>query len=164
MSEGERWIDEIMRPLSGIGANLYNPIYSAVARGTPQQGRQLVETILHINKARHAMLMNNEAAAHTPPTSISEYNRRFALNHKIEGFGITGVEQHTPCPFCAAPDFIVHKILETERAMSEGATCRECGRSAKAIIKHGDGGVQFEIVQTGGPDQPDWLVPKMRRV
>jgi hypothetical protein len=109
-------------------------------------------------------LMNDTAAKTTPPTNLSEYNRRFALNQEITGFGITGVEQHTPCPFCAAPDFMVHKILETEEAFSKGAECRECGRSAKALFDRSTGGVRFEIVQTGGPEQPDWLVPKMRRV
>jgi hypothetical protein len=82
------------------------------------------------------MLMNNEAAATTPPTSLSEYNRRFALNHEITGFGIAGVEQHM----------------------------QECGRGAKAILSPIPGGTSFEMVQTSGPDQPDWLEPKMRRV
>jgi hypothetical protein len=109
------------------------------------------------------MLMNNEAAATTPPTSLSEYNRRFALNHEITGFGIAGVEQHMPCPFCAARDFMVHKILETEPAMAAGAVCQECGRGAKAIFSPIPGGTRFEMVQTSGPDQPDWLEPKMRR-
>lgn len=110
------------------------------------------------------MLMNNEAAKTTAPTNLSEYNRRFALNQEITGLGIAGVEQHTPCPFCGAKDFIVHKILETEPAMSTGAVCGECKRGAKAIFTPIPGGTSFEIVQTSGPDQPAWLEPKMRRV
>lgn len=110
------------------------------------------------------MLMNDEAARTTPPNSVSEYNRRFALNHKIDGFGLIGVEQHYPCPFCAAPDFIVSKILETEIKLAEGATCRECKRGAKALFDRSLGGVRFEIVQTEGPEQPAWLEPKMRRL
>jgi hypothetical protein len=50
MSQGERWVDEIMRPLTGIGASVYNPIYSAVSRGTPEQGRALVTAVLTLMK------------------------------------------------------------------------------------------------------------------
>ena len=110
------------------------------------------------------MLMDNDTASKTPPTSLSEYNRRFALNQKIEGFGVVGIETHYPCPFCAAPGFMVARLLETEKVMADGATCKECGRSSRAIFQHMNGGTQFEIVQTGGPDQPEWLQPKMRLV
>jgi hypothetical protein len=33
-----------------------------------------------------------------------------------------------------------------------------------AIFKDDYGGVSFEVVQTGGDDPPDYLVPKMRRI
>lgn len=52
MSQGHRWIDEVMAPLSSIGprgklidAEIYNRIYEAVGRGTPEQGRALVAAI-----------------------------------------------------------------------------------------------------------------------
>ena len=100
----------------------------------------------------------------TEPKSLDEYNKRYFENQKIEGYGIYGVGMRVPCPFCAAPDFIVHKVIETEEAFAKGAVCKECGRGAKAIFARDPSGVSFEIVQTSGPDQPEWLTPKMRRV
>jgi bacterioferritin-associated ferredoxin len=97
------------------------------------------------------------------PKNIDEYNKRSQLSHRVTGFGLD-TTVHTACPFCAAPDWMHHKIMDTETAMARGATCAECGRSARAIISHSNGGVSFEIVQTGGRDQPEWLEPKMRRL
>jgi bacterioferritin-associated ferredoxin len=97
------------------------------------------------------------------PTTMAEYLARFAENQHITGFGLdTGMS--LPCPFCAAPNFTSYKIVEVERVLSDGATCLECGRSAKAIIQRDGPNIQTEIVQTGGADQPEWLEPKMRRV
>ena len=100
----------------------------------------------------------------TEPASAQEYTQRFHANQRITGFGIDGVRMHVPCPFCAAPDWLVHGILETETAMQRDTICQECGRSARALMQRDARGVQFEFVQTGGPDQPDWLTPHMRRV
>lgn len=97
------------------------------------------------------------------PKDAKEYLDRFAQNQKIEGFGIGNIHIHMPCPFCAAPDFLVYELLDTETAMEKGGTCKECKRGAHAIVTSQKGGVQFEMVQTAGPDQPEWLVPKMRR-
>lgn len=90
------------------------------------------------------------------------YQKRFAENHRIEGFGFD-VTMAMPCPFCAAADWMIFKILDSEKEMAKGAVCIECGRGAKAIFKHDQGGVHFEFVQTCGEDGPDWL-PAMRRV
>jgi hypothetical protein len=97
------------------------------------------------------------------PGNMDEYTARFHQNQRIEGYGLD-TTMVMPCPFCAAPDFMRWKILEVESAMHRGGTCKECGRSTKAIFQRSPSGVQFEIVQTGGPDQPEWLAPKMRRV
>lgn len=97
------------------------------------------------------------------PESAKEYIQRFAENQKIEGMGIGNVHVHMPCPFCAAADFVVYELLDTEEALEKGGECKECGRAARAIVTRHSGGVQFEMVQTKGPDQPEWLVPKMRR-
>lgn len=96
------------------------------------------------------------------PSNAAEYLERFNKNQRIEGFGLE-TTCITPCPFCAAPDFARWKVLEVEDAMQKETTCRECGRSAKAIFTRTPSSVAFEIVQTGGPDQPEWLTPKMRR-
>jgi hypothetical protein len=93
----------------------------------------------------------------------AEYDRMSFENMIIEGFGLD-VTQSVACPFCAAANFMKFKVLEVEEAMQRSHMCGECGRSAKAIVKRDANGVAFEIVQCGGPDQPEWLEPKMRRV
>lgn len=104
--------------------------------------------------------------ASTPagPQSMGEFATRFAANEEITGYGIGNVYIHMPCPFCAAKDFIVYEMLTVEEALSKGARCKECKRSARGLFTRTAGGVSFEIVQEHGPDQPDWLVPKMRRL
>lgn len=99
----------------------------------------------------------------SPPTSADEYRVRFHRNHRVEGYGMETTTV-APCPFCAAPDWQKWPIVTVAEAVGKEATCRECGRSAKALVKRDAHGVSFEFVQTGGPDQPEWLTPKMRRI
>jgi hypothetical protein len=98
------------------------------------------------------------------PASLGEYLERFRANERLFGHGVeTGVA--IPCPFCAAPDFLRYKVLEVREALEIGATCQACGRSARAqFVDSLAPSISFEIVQTGGPDQPAWLRPQMRRV
>lgn len=96
------------------------------------------------------------------PQNAAEYLERFHANQRLSGFGFD-TTQHMPCPFCAAPDFLVFKILEVEYALSCGARCGECDRSMKAVFKKISGSVSFEVVQTSGSDPPEWVQPRMRR-
>lgn len=98
------------------------------------------------------------------PKNFAEYTERTNINTRITGQGIGNVYTHQPCFFCGAPDFMCYEIMQVEKVMSEGATCKECGRSCKAIFKHDRGSTAFEVVQTGGPEQPDYFTHKMRRV
>lgn len=98
------------------------------------------------------------------PNSLDEYNARQNRNNHFTGSGIDGTELHAACPFCASADFMVSKIMDTQATMTKGAVCRECGRGAKAIFRQETETTSFEIVQTCGPEQPDWLEPKMRRL
>ena len=91
-----------------------------------------------------------------------EYEAKFHANEKITGYG-SEVTMHMPCPFCAEPDFITHRVIDSEEAYEKGAVCKYCKRGAKAIFKHTAGGVEFEFVQTVGDPIPDYL-PPMRRV
>lgn len=97
------------------------------------------------------------------PNSREEYDARFAANNRIEGYGLDTSPVY-PCPFCAASDWARHRLLEMEAVMARPHTCGECGRSAKMVFVRESQGVSFEVVQTGGPDQPEWLQPRMRRV
>ena len=98
------------------------------------------------------------------PTNMTEFAIRFHSNEKITGAGLGNIFCHWPCPFCGAPEFMVWEILDARIVMETGARCRECGRSAKGIATDHHGGVHIEIVQIGGPPQPEWLEPKMRRL
>lgn len=107
------------------------------------------------------------------PVDAEEYARLSMERTVIDGFGLD-VATHAPCPFCAAAEFMVlmpaagivpgddrptlHETLATEH------TCSECGRSCRAIVEATTGQTTFEFVQTGGPDPPEWLSPKPRRV
>lgn len=98
------------------------------------------------------------------PESLTDYLKRFAQN---EGAESTGVETKSlmPCPFCAAANWAVFRVLEVKQELAKERGCSECGRTAKALFQEsGAGGIAFEMVQVGGPEQPDWLEPKMRRV
>lgn len=97
------------------------------------------------------------------PESMEQLAAMTMLNMRIEGYG-PEVKTIAPCPFCAFPDWLCMPILDVSEAMKKGATCKQCGRSAKAIfsVERHDA-KQFEIVQTGGDDPPAWFEPKMRR-
>jgi hypothetical protein len=57
-----------------------------------------------------------------------------------------------------------HRVIEVEERLSRPHHCGGCGRSAKMVVERSGSALMFEFVQTGGDPQPDWLVPKMRRV
>lgn len=108
-------------------------------------------------------MSDSASTPHQAPTSQAEYEDTIARNQKISGVGFD-TTSHLPCPFCAAPDFLVSKIGNIQGALVKGATCSVCGRSAKTLVSSEDGQDTYELVQTGGPDQPDWLRDKARRV
>lgn len=96
------------------------------------------------------------------PTNMEEYTSRFMSNSGVTGYGVE-TAQIFPCFFCAAPNFMTCKIVNIEKDMEKGATCLECGRSAKARFFRNGGQITFEFLQTGGDDPPDWLEPKIKR-
>ena len=101
--------------------------------------------------------------SHTPPTNMDEYNQMYLANSQVTGFGLE-VAQNFACPFCCNPDWLKVKILNTEAALSVGATCSFCKRGAKALFTRKQGSTIFEIVQTAGDDPPAWFALPMRRV
>ncbi len=90
------------------------------------------------------------------PKTAEEYNELYQKHTKITGFGLE-VTIHMPCPFCAAPDFCVYKIIEVEEALSKPSTCSSCGRSLKTFINEENGRKTLRFVQTGGEPGPDFL-------
>ena len=99
------------------------------------------------------------------PKTYEEYLTRTNENTVISGFGLDVATEY-PRPFCAAPHWAKSPLMETEKVLSQPHTCEECGRSEKFIFVHEDGGAttRFELVQTGGDDQPDYFAVKSRRV
>lgn len=100
------------------------------------------------------------------PTSIEEYNKRAKANLRYEG-RFADTKTILPCPFCAAPDWLVYPVtaaMDDYKQIQDPRTCKECGRTAALIITRTDSGVQQELVQIAGPDAPEWLTPKPRRV
>lgn len=92
-----------------------------------------------------------------------EYLARFHQNQRIDGYGMDTSPVY-PCPFCAAPDWATHRLMEMEAVMSKPHKCSECGRSSKMIFQRDANGLSFEVVQCGGDPPPNWLIPPPRRV
>lgn len=96
------------------------------------------------------------------PTSMGEFNERVHRNYAITGYGIDGVTNHFPCPFCGAAEWLVIKLIDYGLEDHE-ATCEECERTAR-IVTTRPGDIRQEFLFVSGPEQPDWLEPKMRTV
>jgi len=95
------------------------------------------------------------------PVDPVEYLALYNANVRFFGLGYM-TSMSVPCPFCAAPDFMIYKVLEVQKKMEEGATCGCCRRSARAVFSDTPTGKRFEIFQTAGPAAPEWLQPKLR--
>lgn len=103
----------------------------------------------------------------TAPRTREEYEIRFNANTYADGEGME-LSLHVPCPFCAAPDFVVGKLLELEMLVKLEQVCQECGRGVRLqlkdiVLRGGQRGVSYEFLQTQGDDPPPW-VPPMRRL
>ena len=98
------------------------------------------------------------------PKDYNEYLERFHGNYVVTGFG-SDTKVIMPCPFCSAPAIMSYKIIDAKEEMKKERTCVECKRSFKCIF-HVDTplSTEWEMVQTSGPDQPEWLNIKLRRV
>jgi hypothetical protein len=90
------------------------------------------------------------------PATVEEYAERYHASWRVSGYGIEGVTNHFPCPFCAAPDWLVVRVIDFEQT-TDPIECSECGRSARHVFDRGDGGVLMSVVQTDGPDPPEWV-------
>lgn len=98
------------------------------------------------------------------PPSLAEYSKLAIKRQRMSGHGMNTI-QHLPCPFCAADDMIRYRILDVERVLANGATCRVCGRSFKALFNRPSSGqVVMKLVKTGGPKQPYYLNPQMQEI
>lgn len=95
------------------------------------------------------------------PATLADFERRFKASLHFEGRG-EDTRMVVPCPFCAAPDFQALNVRDSIEGLARGATCGECGRSARWEIEQDGILTEMVMVQTGGPDAPPYL-PAPRR-
>ncbi|HMI84857.1 MAG TPA: hypothetical protein VK550_12240 [Polyangiaceae bacterium] len=94
-----------------------------------------------------------------PMLTKEEYEKRYAENQRLSGHG-PEVKTHLPCPFCAAPEFLVYPLWppdEHYKALSDGAVCKECGRGWRAILKVTENSTAVTFEQTKGDDPPPYV-------
>lgn len=96
------------------------------------------------------------------PQDMVEYNALMSENfsmHTIDG----EVRVSLPCPFCAAKNWLTYSVQTMRKTLLDGATCSNCGRSAKLEARGIDEeSTQLDLFQTGGPEQPAWMSPRIR--
>lgn len=96
--------------------------------------------------------------------SKEEYEAAYMAACGITGYGLE-VTQILACPFCCAPDYQRIRIVAADHDIANEVICANCKRGTKGLITRKDGGTSFEIVQTTGPDIPDWpWMPPIRRI
>ena len=88
--------------------------------------------------------------------SRDEYEKRYNDNYRLEGYGLTMLV-HSPCPFCAAPDFNVYTLDKMQEATCKETVCRECGRGLR--IDYADDGTTLSsrMMQTCGEPGPSYV-------
>ncbi len=99
------------------------------------------------------------------PASYEEFEKRCYRNRRIAGYGF-GTHMVMPCPFCAAANWQTWRIGQREdmlRVMQSSTLCASCGRSARMEGRAQDDTEYWRLIQTGGPDVPDWYWPKPER-
>lgn len=94
----------------------------------------------------------------TDPATLEDLHRLIQENCHFSGTS-PNVQVHAACPFCGAPDFWCHPLLETEKALEDGTVCGQCGRGMRALVtRSADGNeVRMRMVQTCGDDPPPYL-------
>lgn len=105
------------------------------------------------------------------PQNWDDLCNRQAVNYETSGMGMDTMV-HLPCFGCGAKNFLIHRLLDCHAAYNTGSTCKECGRGFRMPVtrkaskcEHGHEHVDlgFEVVQTVGPDLPDWFKIPVRR-
>jgi hypothetical protein len=86
-----------------------------------------------------------------------EYEKRYSESYRVEGFGIDGMTVHSPCPFCAAPDFHVYTLLEMQAVTSKETICKECGRGFCMTYTQDGDTTTARLLQTCGDDPPPYI-------
>jgi hypothetical protein len=86
-----------------------------------------------------------------------EYEKRFKDNYRVEGFGFDGMTIHSPCPFCAAPDFHVYKLDTMMSVTSKETVCAECKRGFRIEYAEHGNTTTGRLLQTCGDPAPPYI-------
>lgn len=123
---------------------------------------------LQVNRCLAVELAKPDA----PPTNWDELCVRQARNVRIEG-QFTSTTMYMCCPGCGAPDWLAAKPftlgadgmpdMKLHQQYNEGAVCKECERGFRMPITVSENETRWTIVQTSGPDLPDWYKLPIKR-
>lgn len=98
------------------------------------------------------------------PCDLKEFWALYKTRQRIFGVGAS-TSISAPCPFCAAADFWVYRVIDVRETITKETICASCLRGVAVLfVQEHEQSTTFEIVQTTGPDQPAWLQPQMRRL
>ncbi len=89
----------------------------------------------------------------------AEFFAKATANMRVSGFGIAETTVHIPCPFCAEPDFMVSRVMESREPFSAGATCKHCGRSARFPVESDSDSTRTWLEVTDDGPHPDEMYP-----
>lgn len=95
------------------------------------------------------------------PTSMEEYQQLYLENTRTSGSGILGLTQHFACPICAAPEWLVVKVIDFQQ--DHISTCEACHRTVQLQFERTESGMGMQAVMTDGPEPPEWLQPPIPR-
>lgn len=89
----------------------------------------------------------------TPESFLALFDNSVAIEEKEDGTTDVSI----PCPFCAAPEFIVYNMLAVKQEKSNhSAVCNTCGRFGSVALTLRKGEYTLESSRTGGPELPSW--------
>ena len=96
------------------------------------------------------------------PATPEEYETRYIAATRVSGHGMD-TSMHVPCPFCTAPECLIHTVPDTMDAYAKGAVCKVCGRGFRAVITPKGNGTSISFVQTCGVDPPPFIAESIPR-
>jgi hypothetical protein len=97
----------------------------------------------------------------TLPETHDEYILLFHAHQRLSGRGFD-TTVHMPCPFCAAADWNVYRVVDARDALAGERFCAGCKRTTLGTVTKIHDEVHYEMVLLEGDDPPAWM--PMRRI
>lgn len=127
----------------------------------------MIALMLWLAKCCRCLICQETCKQVNEPRSEVEFLLRYADNHSTEGeLTAAGVRvvSRIPCPFCAAPNFLVYTLADVLLRTLEECICSECGRGAKFYADDEVNGLYFRPIQSRGPNPPEWMGNRIERL